>query len=78
MFTIEEFVFYLCVGHMTSNISFNFLWKVSGNAEKSREILVRGLESAPLSKPLLEVLPFFLPVALSLAFTYLSHFHILK
>lgn len=49
----------LRVGHMTAKISFYFLWKVSGNAEKSREILVRGLEGAPLSKPLLEVLLFF-------------------
>ncbi|KAK6164416.1 hypothetical protein DH2020_001280 [Rehmannia glutinosa] len=33
-----------------------FIFLVSGNAEKAREILVRGVESAQLSKPLLEAM----------------------
>ncbi|KAL6560857.1 hypothetical protein OROHE_006034 [Orobanche hederae] len=33
-----------------------FVFLVSGNVDKAREILVQGVESAPLSKPLLEAM----------------------
>ncbi|GER29661.1 pre-mRNA-processing factor [Striga asiatica] len=33
-----------------------FIFLVSGNVEKAREILVQGVESSPLSKPLLEAM----------------------
>lgn len=63
---IKEFV---SCGAYGISCMFKFFWKVSGNVDKAREILVQGVESAPLSKPLLEVLCF-LPSCSLLFFSF--------
>lgn len=47
---------YLCVS-----------FKVAGNAEKAREILVEAIENVQLSKPLLEVFYFYSPSDISVS-----------